>query len=248
MFIPDIQLAKKHPQEEIRLPPAKDKTYSAAPSITPTTSHPPMSPLSRQSTSSTFNDYNLNSPTGSHSENLPSNPSRLTREKNRLTLRSYLNTLMNSSTIASSPVLRSFLLSGPTTMTSEELEDAKRREEADRVREEGRKKFAKEIAGRVEGLREAVKSVKGDIMGKGNYPYVYYNGPPHILFRWLDSYFCNHQSYTRYQRSALKLPCRCGMGEDIVSANSASTGIALYTHHKIDQSSIHCIPDVYRLR
>ncbi|PPQ77762.1 hypothetical protein CVT25_011197 [Psilocybe cyanescens] len=167
------ELAKKHPQEEIRLPPAKDKTYSAAPSITPTTSHPPMSPLSRQSTSSTFNDYNLNSPTGSHSENLPSNPSRLTREKNRLTLRSYLNTLMNSSTIASSPVLRSFLLSGPTTMTSEELEDAKRREEADRVREEGRKKFAKEIAGRVEGLREAVKSVKGDIMGKDGLTHIF---------------------------------------------------------------------------
>lgn len=157
-----------HPQEEIRLPPAKDKTYSAAPSMTPTVSHPPISPLSRQFTSSTFNDYNPNSPTGSYSsENLSSAPSRLTREKNRLTLRSYLNSLLNSSTIASSPVLRSFLLSGPTTLSPEELEDGKRREEADRVREEGRKKFAKEIAGRVEGLREAVKSVKGDIMGKG---------------------------------------------------------------------------------
>ena len=49
------------------------------------------------------------------------------------------------------------------------MEDTKRREEADRIREEGRKRFAKEVASRVDGLRGAVKSVKGDIMGKGDY-------------------------------------------------------------------------------
>lgn len=53
-------------------------------------------------------------------------------------------------------------------MSPEELDDARRREEADMVREDGRKRFAREIAARVDGLREAVKSVKGDIMGKGN--------------------------------------------------------------------------------
>jgi hypothetical protein len=74
---------------------------------------------------------------------------------------------MSSSTIASSPVLKSFLLSGPTRLSHEELQDAYRREEADKMREDGRKRFAKEIAARVEGLRDAVKSVKGDIMGKG---------------------------------------------------------------------------------
>ena len=74
---------------------------------------------------------------------------------------------MSSGTIASSPVLKSFLLSGPTTLSGEELEDARRREDADRMREDGRKRFAKEIAARVDSLRDAVKSVKGDIMGKG---------------------------------------------------------------------------------
>lgn len=93
-------------------------------------------------------------------------PSRLAREKNRLTLRAYLHSLLSSVVISSSPVLRSFLLSSPTTLSPEELDDAKRREEADRVREDGRKRFAKEIASRVEGLRDAVKSVKGDVMGK----------------------------------------------------------------------------------
>lgn len=64
-------------------------------------------------------------------------------------------------------MLKAFLLMNPITMSPEELEDARRREEADRVREEGRKRFAKEIAARVDGLRDAVKSVKGDIMGEG---------------------------------------------------------------------------------
>lgn len=69
--------------------------------------------------------------------------------------------------IASSPVMRSFLMSGPTTLTQGEKEDASRREDADRMRDEGRKRFAKEIAARVDSLREAVKSVQGDIMGQG---------------------------------------------------------------------------------
>ena len=112
--------------------------------------------------------------------------SKLAREKNRLTLRSYLHALLSSEVFASSPVLRSFLLSGPTRLTcvfitavpslcaftdfrasEEEREDARRREEADRMREDGRKRFAKEIKDRVEGLREAVRSVKGELLGKG---------------------------------------------------------------------------------
>lgn len=116
-------------------------------------------------------------PLGGPSESLPQSPSslsgsseplpRLSREKNRLTLRAYLHSLISNVTIASSPVLKSFLLSGPTILSPDEVEDARRREEADRIRESGRKRFAHEIAVRVDGLREAVKSVKGDIMGKG---------------------------------------------------------------------------------
>ena len=92
---------------------------------------------------------------------------RLSREKNRLTLRSYLHTLLSSSTFASSPVLRSFLLSSPTRLTEEETADARRREEADRMREDGRMRFAKEITARVDGLRDTVRDVKGELLGKG---------------------------------------------------------------------------------
>lgn len=53
------------------------------------------------------------------------------------------------------------------------MEDAHRREEADNTREDGRKRFAKEVAARVDGLRDAVKSVKGDIMGKGAFHFYF---------------------------------------------------------------------------
>ena len=128
----------------------------------------PTSPLTRQDTTSSFNDYDdLNPASPEPNYSTVSSPSRLAREKNRLTLRSYLHSLLSSSTIGSSPVLRSFLLSGPTTLSPEELEDAKWREEADNAREEGRKSFAKEIATRIDALRGAVKNVKSDIMGEG---------------------------------------------------------------------------------
>jgi ribosome recycling factor len=56
---------------------------------------------------------------------------------------------------------------GPTVPTAREFEDARRREELDRIREEGRLKFEKEVAERVEKLRVSVRGVKGDLMGKG---------------------------------------------------------------------------------
>jgi hypothetical protein len=79
---------------------------------------------------------------------------------------------MSSPVILTSPVFRSFLSSSPITLTAEEEEDARKREEADRVREDGRQKFAKEVANRVDALRDAVKSVKGDIMGKGDFFFI----------------------------------------------------------------------------
>ncbi|KAF7775910.1 hypothetical protein Agabi119p4_4303 [Agaricus bisporus var. burnettii] len=149
------ELTKAHPEEIVRAPPAKDRTYVTVNSPTIPTPQP----------SFTSSLYGSDSPPTTPTT--PADiPSRLAREKNRLTLRSYLRTLMSSSVILTSPVFKSFLLSSPISLTAEEEEDAKKREEADRVREDGRQKFAKEIANRVDALRDAVKSVKGDIMGK----------------------------------------------------------------------------------
>ncbi|KAJ7068298.1 hypothetical protein C8F01DRAFT_602866 [Mycena amicta] len=152
-----LELRKAHPGEDIRSPPVKDRTTVSAP-ISATS---PLSPAPTLSRSSTWDAPGSPPPQSQSHQN-----SRLAREKNRLTLRAYLHGLLSNYAIASSPVLRSFLLSGPTVLSPEEVEDAARREEADRVRDEGRKQFAREIAGRVDGLRAAVKSVKGDIMGK----------------------------------------------------------------------------------
>ncbi|KAG6854804.1 hypothetical protein C0991_001231 [Blastosporella zonata] len=146
------QLQKAIPNEQIRPPPPKDRTAVMSTPMSPTPAIPYDS-----------DPYSLPGIPQSPSQ-LGLATSRLAREKNRLTLRSYLHSLLATSKIASSPVLRSFLLSNPVNLTHVELEDAQRREEADNVREDGRKKFAKEIASRVEGLREAVKSVKGDVM------------------------------------------------------------------------------------
>ena len=151
------QLHKAYPDAVIRPPPGKDHGYVSA-------GMAPKSP----------NSVNHFGP-GDSNESLPMSPTgggispsaRLGREKNRLTLRAYLRSLIATSVTAHSPVLLSFLLSGPTTLSQGEIEDARRREEADGMREDGRKRFAKEIASRVDGLRDAVQSVKGDLMGKG---------------------------------------------------------------------------------
>lgn len=190
-----IKLRKAHPNDLVRPPPAKDRTTVNAPQSLPGPVY-----MSRGSSAESqyLSTHSTMSEDSFHSQLSPSQttfhtPSRLAREKNRLTLRAYLHSLMGSSAIASSPVLRSFLLSGPTSMSLEELEDAKRREEADKVRDDGRKRFAKEIAGRVDGLREAVKSVKGDVMGKGNVTIIKQAKLILMKFdRWSNSYFRNH--------------------------------------------------------
>ncbi|KAG8679297.1 hypothetical protein FRC09_019063, partial [Ceratobasidium sp. 395] len=165
------ELRKHHPMEEIRPPPAKDRSQVVVTSptnsafsirsylygsATPTSPAGPSSPVPTNESSDT-----IGSPTAASTQS-----QSLSREKNRLTLRGYLHGLLShSSAIASSPVLRSFLLSGPIRMTEEERRDAERREEADRVREESKKKFAEEITARVEALRGAVRGVRGDMMG-----------------------------------------------------------------------------------
>ncbi|KAH7343830.1 hypothetical protein B0J17DRAFT_644137 [Rhizoctonia solani] len=152
------ELRKHHPMEEIKPPPPKDRSQVVV-SSTPTNTGFSGSIRSYL--------YGSGTSTSASSTGAPTSPSQsLSREKNRLTLRGYLHGLLShSSSIASSPVLRSFLLSGPIRLTDDERRDADRREEADRVREEGKKKFAEEIAARIEALRGAVRGVRGDMMG-----------------------------------------------------------------------------------
>lgn len=158
-----FQLRKAHPDSIVPPPPPKDRT--AVDVSIP--SDPAFSPESSLSDSLAQDPYVPGSfyATQANGEHTPP---RLSREKNRLTLRAYLHTLLATPPFSSSPVLRSFLFSGPTRLSPQEQEDAQRREEADRVREQGRKEFARQIGARVDQLREAVSTVKGEIVGKGN--------------------------------------------------------------------------------
>lgn len=92
--------------------------------------------------------------------------SPLAREKNRLTLRAYLQTILSLPFALNSPILRSFLLSSPTTLTPSEAADCQRRLEGDAVREEGRRRFREEAEKRIEGLREGLAQFKGDMLAK----------------------------------------------------------------------------------
>ncbi|KAA1466392.1 hypothetical protein DENSPDRAFT_831210 [Dentipellis sp. KUC8613] len=152
------ELRKAHPEELTRPPPPKDRSYGNAPVSTPLT------PTASRASEVSYSTESL--PMSPSASTASQTSGRLAREKNRLTLRAYLHSLLSSPTIASSPVLQSFLLSGPTQLSPEEVEDAQRREEIDRVRDEGRKQFAKEVASRVDSLRDTIKDVKGEIMGK----------------------------------------------------------------------------------
>jgi hypothetical protein len=140
------------------------------------------------------------------------NASLMAREKNRLTLRSYLHSLMGSSTVASSPVLRSFLLSSPTELTPEEVEDCIRREEADRLRDEGKKRFAAEVAARVESLRVAVRSVKGNMMGRSQWIILFSWFITDFIHRWPNQHICNGKIHSQFQGSPARLSCSLRVG------------------------------------
>ncbi|KAF9821175.1 hypothetical protein IEO21_00783 [Rhodonia placenta] len=193
------ELRKAHPGESIPAPPAKDRTIVSLSTTSPISPTMPM--------------LGVGGPT------YTGGASRLAREKNRLTLRAYLHSLLASPELASSPVLRSFLLSGPTQLTAEEMEDAIRREEADKLREDGRKRFAREIAARVDGLREAARSVKGELFAKNGLTHIFATIKETEDIRQLPS---NYQAVIEWARISLAST----VFQHFVAADTASESFA----------------------
>ena len=112
--------------------------------------------------SATFDPSNPSAPTSANA----AQPVPLSREKNRLTLRAYLQTIITIPEVVNSPVLRSFLLSGPVQLTPIEAADVQRRLDGDAVREEGRKRFREEAEKRIDALREGLSQFKGDVLSQ----------------------------------------------------------------------------------
>lgn len=141
--------------------------YGANPAGTGTNSPTyPSSPQSGYSYAQGYDDDSFASSSRTDTVDALNASSPLAREKNRLTLRAYLTAILAIPQVLNSPILRSFLLSAPTTLTPAEALDAQRRADVDAVREEGRKRFKEEAEKRVEALREGLREFKGDVVGK----------------------------------------------------------------------------------
>ena len=85
-----------------------------------------------------------------------------------MTLRAYLRSLLTvSKSVASSQTLQTFLLSNPTTLSQDEIEDAKIRSFNGSIRDAGKEKFKLEMDARANEVMESVKMFKADISSKG---------------------------------------------------------------------------------
>ncbi|WVW80418.1 hypothetical protein I302_102399 [Kwoniella bestiolae CBS 10118] len=169
------ELRLAFPDYPIPPPPPKDKSVTAAAtSPPPTAGYSAYNPLRMIYGSGTpegpSSGYNTPPSTAGYAPDSPSSPTTnttpLSREKNRLTLRAYLNSILALPFVINSPILRSFLLSAPTTLTPPEAVDCQRRLEGDAVREEGRRRFKLEAEKRIEALREGLAQFKGDVLSK----------------------------------------------------------------------------------
>ncbi len=152
-------LRVEYPEEDVRLPPSKDRTNTDIsdpfrkenPNSSPSAQLDASDP--RASTDSTSSQSRIPMPTGP-----------LAREKNRLTLRAYLRSLLASKAVAESAVLMDFLTAEPTTLTRAEEEDAAIREGLDHVREEEHKRFSDEAAKRAQELQQHLNEFKQDLV------------------------------------------------------------------------------------
>jgi hypothetical protein len=96
-----------------------------------------------------------------------SSPPTLARERNRLTLRAYLNSLLSNSALASSDIMRDFLLQNPTKLTEAEMMDVISREEMDAIREEELREFREEVEKRVKELEMSLRTFREELVKRG---------------------------------------------------------------------------------
>lgn len=157
------------PDNPTPAPPPKDRTTVASPVPAATVSnnysyYNPLRAIYGNTSPAPIAAPDPNESTETLNTAATSTTTPLSREKNRLTLRAYLQSILSYPYLLNSPIVRSFLLSSPTSLTPAEAIDCRRRLEADAVREEGRKRFREEAERRVEALREGLAQFKGDVL------------------------------------------------------------------------------------
>ncbi|PWN28815.1 hypothetical protein BDZ90DRAFT_208233, partial [Jaminaea rosea] len=162
-------LRVEYPDEDISRPPAKDRSQTDAVPPSPTMSEPTADSV-RSSIDGQMEGLHLD-PSSSVSSSRRSSgapsappPAQLAREKNRLTLRAYLRTLLAIPPVADSPVLADFLLGEPVHLTPAEEADCRSREALDAVRADETTRFNDEASKRVASLKSHLATFKADLV------------------------------------------------------------------------------------
>ncbi|UZJ56201.1 hypothetical protein CBS101457_005521 [Exobasidium rhododendri] len=193
-------LRVEFPEEEIRRPPPKDRRGTDVKStmhITedfpeemkrvaeepPRIGHLHLDGEERFPASPASVDYHrseTNSSALPTARSVPQGP--LARERNRLTLRAYLRSLLSNLHVADSFTLSSFLLSEPTTLSEAEERDALAREGLDAFRDDEAGRFTREANRRVNELKQHLQTFKADLIQRDGLSRVFgtIKATPHI--------------------------------------------------------------------
>ncbi len=152
-------LRLEFPDEDVRPPPAKDRRkvdyQQRSPALTAQGAQAPNAPPLELPEARTSSENAAGSGIGG---------TTVVREKNRLTLRAYLRSLLAVPALADSSAMQDFLTKDPTTLSDAEKRDAVMREELDAVREEEAARFAEESNKRVAELQEHLNKFKADLI------------------------------------------------------------------------------------
>ncbi|BGP41652.1 hypothetical protein JCM10449v2_005643 [Rhodotorula kratochvilovae] len=155
-------LRKECIEEDVKSPPAKDRRSverkPGSPDVPSPTIPSPRPSVSGEGSSSSSSA--LPAPPMFDPQHVPS----LARERNRLTLRAYLRSLLANPVLASADAFRSFLLESPIALTPREEQDVLVREEMDRIREQEMKSFRAEVEDRVEELETYLRTFREELV------------------------------------------------------------------------------------
>ncbi|KAK4051758.1 hypothetical protein OIO90_004582 [Microbotryomycetes sp. JL221] len=143
-------------EEHVPSPPAKDRRSTdarvASPSSSPDPS-PQLEPVDKRTSNQTQTSTGGSIPA-------------LSRERNRLTLRAYLNQILKNNVLASTRAFQSFLIESPIELTTMELRDVEIREEMDKLREKELKSFKNQVDQRVGELEMYIREFREDMVEK----------------------------------------------------------------------------------
>jgi hypothetical protein len=110
------------------------------------------------------------------------------------------------------------------------------------MRENGRIRFAREITQRVDGLRDAVRSVKGELLGRGTRLEL---GPMirrSCVTRWSYTRLRHHQAHAGHSQPSPELQGRPRMGTYIVGGSAALS--AMFYSPVVIQHGFYSLPAV----